>query len=51
MFAAKVERLSIAVGLDRSRFINRHAAEGVFGFGFRIVHGQVPLLKLVDTAS
>jgi hypothetical protein len=49
VFAAKVERLSIALGVDRSRFINRHAADGIFDFGFRIVHSQVPLLMVIVT--
>ncbi len=49
VLAAEVEHFSIALGVDRSRFINGHATDGVFGFGFRIVHGQVRLLIVIVT--
>jgi len=45
---AKVERLSIAFGVDRGGCVHGHAADGVFGYGFRFIHGHVPLLMVVD---
>jgi hypothetical protein len=47
MVAAKVERLSIAFGVERGCFIHGHAADGVFGHGFRFFHGHVPFHKQV----
>jgi len=41
--AAKVERLSIAFGVESSRFVHGHSADGVFSRGFRFFHGHVPL--------
>jgi hypothetical protein len=41
--AAKVERLSSAVGVESGCFVNGHSADGVFGHGFRFFHGDVPL--------
>ncbi len=42
--AAKVEPLSIAFGMGSGGFVHGHAADGVFGRGFRVFHGQVPYL-------
>jgi len=42
VFAAKVKRLVIAVGVDRGGLVHGHAADGVFGRGFRFIHGHVP---------
>jgi hypothetical protein len=39
--AAKVKRLAIAFGLESGCFVHGHSADGVFGFGFRFVHGQI----------
>ncbi len=39
--AAKVERLSIAFGVERGRFVHGHAADRIFGHGFRFIHGVV----------
>jgi hypothetical protein len=47
--AAKVERLSIAFGVESGCFVHRHAADGVFGHGFRFFHGHVPFLLVVVT--
>jgi hypothetical protein len=46
---AKVERLSIAFGVESGCFAHGHAADGVFGLGFRFIHGHIPLLRVVDT--
>ncbi|MGB3940307.1 MAG: hypothetical protein WBK96_02305 [Candidatus Manganitrophaceae bacterium] len=37
--AAKVERLSIAFGVESSCCVHGHTADGVFGHGFRFFHG------------
>jgi hypothetical protein len=50
MFAAKVERLSIALGVDRGGLVYGHSADGVFGLGFCLVHGHLPWLMVVETA-
>jgi hypothetical protein len=42
--AAKVERLSIAFGVESGSFVHGHSADGVFGHGFRLIHGHVPFL-------
>jgi hypothetical protein len=34
VFASKIERLSIALGAERRRFIHRHSANRVFGHPF-----------------
>jgi hypothetical protein len=34
LVAAKVERLSIAFGVESGRFVHGHSADGVFGHGF-----------------
>jgi hypothetical protein len=46
-FAAKVERLSIAFGMEGGCFVHGHSADGVFGSGFRFFHGHVPFLVVV----
>ena len=45
--AAKVERLSIAFGVESGRFIHGHSADGVFGHGFRLFHGHVSFFVVV----
>ena len=45
--AAKVDRLSIAFGVESGCFVHGHAADGVFGHGFRFIHGHVPFLLLL----
>src|ERR1017187_9677791 len=47
--AAKVERLPIAFGVDGACFIHGHAADGVFGHGFRLFHGHLPFFVVVVT--
>ena len=47
MVAAKVERLSIAFGVESGGFVHVHSADGIFGRGFRFVHGHVPFLVVV----
>ena len=47
--AAKVERLSIAFGVESGCFVHVHSADGVFGRGFRFFHGHVPFLVVVVT--
>jgi hypothetical protein len=47
--AAKVERLSIAFGVESGCFVHGHSADGVFGRGFRFFHGHVPFLVVVVT--
>jgi len=47
--AAKVERLSIALGVESGCFVHGHSADGVFGHGFRFFHGHVPFLVDVVT--
>jgi hypothetical protein len=49
MVAAKVERLSIAFGVESGCFVHGHSADGVFGHGFRFSHGHVPFLVVVVT--
>ncbi|MPN51199.1 hypothetical protein SDC9_198841 [bioreactor metagenome] len=39
--AAKVEHLSIALGVESGGFVHGHSADGVFGHGFRFFHGHV----------
>jgi hypothetical protein len=51
VFAAKIERLSIAFGVDRGGLVHGHAADGVFGRGFRFIHGHVPFLGVVVSVS
>ena len=41
MFAAKIECLSIAVGVDGSGFVNGHSTDGVFGDGYCIGHDDL----------
>jgi hypothetical protein len=45
--AAKVDRLSIAFGVESGCFVHSHSADGVFGHGFRFFHGHVPFLVVV----
>jgi hypothetical protein len=45
--AAKVERLSIAFGVESGCFVNGHSADGVFGHGFRFFHDYVSFLIVV----
>jgi hypothetical protein len=47
--AAKVERLSIAFGVESGCFVHVHSADGVFGHGFRFFHGHFPFLVVVVT--
>jgi hypothetical protein len=47
VFAAKVELLSIAFGMDCGCFVNGHPADGVFGHGIRFFHGHVPFMEVV----
>jgi hypothetical protein len=47
--AAKVERLSIAFGVESGCFVHGHSADGVFGRGFRFFHGLVSFLVVVVT--
>lgn len=44
MFAAKIECLSVVVGVDRGGFVNGHPTDGVFGSGYYIVHGDLVFL-------
>lgn len=39
--AAKVERLSIAFGVESGDFVHGHSTDGVFGHGFRFFHSHV----------
>jgi hypothetical protein len=45
--AAKVERLPIAFGVESGSFVHGHSADGVFGLGFRFIHGHVSFLVVV----
>ena len=45
--AAKVERLSIAFGVESRGFVHVHSADGVFGHGFRFFHCFVSFLVVV----
>jgi hypothetical protein len=45
--AAKVERLSVAFGMESGCFVYGHSTDGVFGHGFRFFHGHVPFLVVV----
>jgi hypothetical protein len=47
--AAKVERLSIAFGVESGCFVHGHAADGVFGLGFRLFHGHTPFLVVAHS--
>jgi hypothetical protein len=47
--AAKVERLSIAFGVESGCFVHGHPADGIFGHGFRFIHGHVSFLVNVVT--
>jgi hypothetical protein len=47
--AAKVDRLSLAFGVESGRFVHGHAADGIFGHGFRFFHGHVSFLVVVVT--
>jgi hypothetical protein len=49
LVAAKVERPSIAFGVESGCFVHGHSADGVFGHGFRFFHGHVPFLVDVVT--
>ena len=51
MLAAKVERLPISFGMERGGFVHGHSADGVFGRGFRFIHGHVPFQGVVVTVS
>ena len=42
--AAKVERLSIAFGVESGGFVHGHSADGIFGHGFRFFHGCASFL-------
>ena len=44
MFAAKIECLSIAVGVDRGGLVNGHPTDGIFGSGFCSVHNDLVFL-------
>ena len=44
VFAAKVDRLAIAYHLESSCFVYSHAADGIFGHGFRLFHRHVSFL-------
>jgi hypothetical protein len=48
--AAKVERLSIAFGVESGCFVHGHSTDRVFGHGFRFLHGHVSFLVIVVTA-
>src|SRR5680860_95123 len=45
--AAKVERLSIAFGVESGCFVHGHSADGIFGHGFQFVHDHVSFLVVV----
>jgi hypothetical protein len=45
--AAKVERLSLAFGVESGRFVHGHSADRVFGHGFRFFHGHVSFFVVV----
>ena len=47
--AAKVERLSIAFGVESGGFVHSHSADGILGHGFRFFHGHVSFLVIVIT--
>jgi hypothetical protein len=47
--AAKVEPLSVALGVESGCFVHSHSADGVFGYGFRFFHDHVPFLVVVVT--
>ncbi len=47
--AAKVERLAIALGVDRGGVVHGHSADGVFGHGFRFIPGVASFLVVVLT--
>jgi hypothetical protein len=47
--AAKVVRLAIAFGVESGGFIHGHSADGVFGHGFRFIHGHASFLVVVVT--
>jgi hypothetical protein len=47
VIAAKVERLSLAFGVESGRFVHGHSADGIFGHGFRFFHGHVSFLVVV----
>jgi hypothetical protein len=47
--AAKVERLSLAFGVESGRFVHGHSADGIFGHGFRFVHSHVSFFVVVVT--
>jgi hypothetical protein len=47
MVAAKVERLSIAFGVESGCLVHGHSADGVFGRGFRIIHCFVSFLVAI----
>jgi hypothetical protein len=49
VLAAKVECFSIAFGVESGGFIHGHSADGVFGHGFRFIHGHVSFLVVVVT--
>ena len=47
VIAAKVERLSLVFGVESGCFVHGHAADGIFGHGFRFFHGHVSFLVVV----
>jgi hypothetical protein len=49
--AAKVKRLAIAFGVESGGLVHGHTADGVFGRGFRFIHGHVPFLGVVVSVS
>lgn len=46
MVAAKVERLSLAFGVEGGGFVHAHSADEIFGYGFRLFHGHAPFLVI-----
>ena len=48
LVATKVERLSIAFGVESGCFVHGHSADGVFGHRFRFFHGHAPLLVILS---
>jgi hypothetical protein len=47
LVGAKIERLSIAFGMDGGRLVDGHSADRVLGCRFRFVHGDVPSLVVM----
>jgi hypothetical protein len=42
-----LEGLSIAFGVESGRLVHDHSTDGVFGHGFRFLHGHAPFLVVV----